>query len=231
MAGGYSWKRALAIVAVLIVALVLVSVVVGGRSLTVTHNIAGPTGTILISSATDPDSRFLFTYTIGVNDGSIVRMSADDFSGGTFYVFTRDASTIAFAGITDERLRQAVDHKDSPGQVTQIYRARVEKPHQVPNFGQSTQVTNGDAPIKFELALSDDGSRLLYVAASQSPASVASSTIHLVTADNDTTLTNGITPQWYSSAAFFYCVRRRSAFQYQHAHVNACPSDCRSGQL
>ncbi len=201
MAGGYSWKRVLAIVAVLIIALVLVSMVAGGRP---APGASGPSGAIFVTSTDDPQATFLETFAVNVADGSQTRVGEDGGSVGTFYSFSPDGRTVAFLGMTKDRLDAAAAQEAPVGSVMQLYRASLTQAHMLPQPARATQLTNDDSLSKTSAMISDDGTRVLYVAADSSAPPATSSTIHLVSNGNDTPLTAGIHPRWFSDTSFYY---------------------------
>jgi hypothetical protein len=130
-------------------------------------------------------------------------VGGDDVSLGNFYVFNRNASTFAFVGTTRSHLDQAIASAAAPGSVMQLYRAAVHAPYTLPLPTEAQQITNSDSPFKSELAISDSGMSVAYVASESSSAS-ASSSIHVVMGNSEMPVVAGTQPQWYSDAAFYY---------------------------
>lgn len=117
----HGWKRMLAILAVLVLALVLVSLAAGGR---LSRSASGPAGTIFVSGASDANVSFLETFTVYLSDGSQKHIGEDNESLGDFYSFSRDGRAVAFIGVTKTRLDAAAAHQASIGSIMQVALAK-----------------------------------------------------------------------------------------------------------
>ena len=204
MIKGYGLKRALALLALLIIALGLVSLGAGMGSSTREKNAAGPTGTIFVTGADDPQTPFLETFAVDLADSSQTRIGEDSASVGIFYSFSLGGRNVAFIGMTKTRLDAAAAHQASVGSIMQLYEASLSEDHRLPLPTQATQISNTDALSKTSPAISDDGAQVLYVAADAPSPSATSSMIHLVSHGTDTPLTAGFNPRWVSNTAFYY---------------------------
>lgn len=164
---------------------------------------AGPSGSILVSSATDAYQVLLTTYAMKADGSGHTIVGSDPASSGDRYSVSRDGTTVAFVGTTALRLQQLAQKQLLAGQVLQVYRGTVSG-GVIPSPAAAQQITNSAAPLKMLPSVSDDGALVAYASASSTERSVASSTIHLIANGTDTALFAGTQPVWFSKTAFYY---------------------------
>ena len=160
-------------------------------------------GYFFISGAFDMTTSLLNTYAIGANDARVIGIGGTPDSVGNMYSFTGDGKTAVFIGTTKQFLQQFQTGARPAGGVRQVYYEQLSEGG-FPTPNTATQLTDNTVPNKQMPAISDDGSRVVYVSASTSVPQVGASTIHLVTAAGDKALFAGTDPQWFSANGFYY---------------------------
>lgn len=172
----------------------------------------GPSGSIVISSVTDPGLPFLDNYVFDVGSRHLAKITLSDSSQENMYSFSPDARFVTFMGTTQDEVRSMIASHQH-GDPMQVYYARVDNDSgPFPVTAKAQRLTQDITQQKISPVISDDGRTVLYtsrIATTSRPASDHSLNGYTIRSISDdltsSALTiNGARPQWYSNSVFFY---------------------------
>jgi WD40 repeat protein len=197
----------LVLVALLLVAGVLV-LFPGLIALTQSSVAEAPSGSILISSVTEPNAPFLDSYVLDVPTRQLVMVEPGTASQENMYEFSPNGTAITFLGATQALVQNMLSQHEQ-GDPMQVYRTTIQATGTLPSVSQAEALTNDVAYQKEVPVISDDGGSVLYMEipvdqiATSSP-SIAGYTIHLLSDASSTLSVPGMYPQWYGQNDFYY---------------------------